>query len=142
MLIWNTTSVLNALLGGLLIGLAASLLLLLNGRIAGVSGIVGGLFAPQSDNRAWRIAFVLGLIISPWIYQHFAPLPLVTLKTNTTLLIIAGLLVGFGARLGGGCTSGHGVCGVARLSLRSIIATLTFISTGIATVFIMQTIGN
>jgi uncharacterized membrane protein YedE/YeeE len=139
MILWNTTSVLNALYGGLLIGLAASLLILFNGRIAGISGILGGLLRPQPGGVAWRVCFLLGLIISPLVYSTFAPLPTIELKADSNLLIIAGLLVGFGTRLGNGCTSGHGVCGMARLSTRSIVATVTFMIAGIITVFIMRT---
>lgn len=139
MILWDTTSALNALYGGLLIGLAASLLILFNGRIAGISGILGGLLTPQPGGVAWRVLFLVGLIISPLVYSTFAPLPTIELKADSNLLIIAGLLVGFGTRLGNGCTSGHGVCGMARLSTRSIVATVTFMIAGIITVFIMRT---
>lgn len=140
MILWDTTSVLNALYGGLLIGLAASLLILLNGRIAGISGILSGLLTPKQGNIAWRVVFLIGLILSPLLYGIFSPLPAIESTSDGNLLIIAGLLVGFGTRLGNGCTSGHGVCGIARLSTRSIVATLTFILAGIITVFVMRSI--
>ncbi len=139
-ILWDTQLALNALYGGIAIGIAASLLVTLNGRIAGISGIVGGLLKPEKGNVAWRIAFIVGLLISPLVYGFFAPLPTVTLQANSSTIIIAGLLVGFGTRLGNGCTSGHGVCGIARFSTRSIIATLIFMVTGMATVFIMHTV--
>ena len=128
---------LSAAIGGGLIGLSAVLLMLLTGRIAGISGIFGGLLNFGSDDRDWRIAFIAGLILAPliagWI-GHAMPTP--KLPANWTVIIAAGLLVGFGTRLGGGCTSGHGICGVARLSSRSMVATVTFMLTAIATVAI------
>ena len=130
---------LSAAIGGALIGLSAVLLMLLTGRIAGVSGIFGGLLNPGSADKGWRIAFIAGLILAPllagWI-GHGMPTP--QLPANWTVIIAAGLLVGFGARLGGGCTSGHGICGVARLSPRSIAATAIFILTAIATVAVTR----
>ena len=130
---------LSAAIGGALIGLSAVLLMLLTGRIAGVSGIFGGLLNPGSADKGWRIAFIAGLILAPllagWI-GHGMPTP--QLPANWTVIIAAGLLVGFGARLGGGCTSGHGICGVARLSPRSIAATAIFMLTAIATVAITR----
>ena len=130
---------LSAAIGGALIGLSAVLLMLLTGRIAGISGIFGGLLNPGSTDKSWRIAFIAGLILAPllagWI-GHAMPVP--QLPANWTVIIAAGLLVGFGARLGGGCTSGHGICGVARLSVRSIAATAIFMLTAIATVAITR----
>ena len=130
---------LSAAIGGALIGLSAVLLMLLTGRIAGISGIFGGLLNPDSSDRGWRIAFIAGLILAPllagWI-GYGMPTP--KLPASWTLIIAAGLLVGFGARLGGGCTSGHGICGVARLSVRSIAATVIFILTAITTVAIIR----
>ena len=130
---------LSAAIGGALIGLSAVLLMLLTGRIAGVSGIFGGLLNPGSSDKGWRIAFIAGLILAPllagWI-GHGMPTP--QLPASWTVIIAAGLLVGFGARLGGGCTSGHGICGVARLSSRSIAATAIFILTAIATVAVTR----
>ncbi|UXC20087.1 MULTISPECIES: YeeE/YedE family protein [Comamonas] len=129
---------LAALAGGALIGLAAVLLVLFNGRIAGISGIVAALLPPRLQRGAWRLAFVLGLLAAPWIYQWFAPLPAASSSAAWPLLVLAGLLVGIGTRLGSGCTSGHGVCGLSRLSLRSLVATLVFMATGFATVFVVR----
>jgi uncharacterized membrane protein YedE/YeeE len=126
---------LSAAIGGGLIGLSAVLLMLLTGRIAGISGIFGGLLSFKSDDRDWRIAFIAGLILAPliagWI-GHAMPTP--KLPASWTVIIGAGLLVGFGTRLGSGCTSGHGICGIARLSSRSIVATIVFMLAAIATV--------
>jgi uncharacterized protein len=126
---------LSGLLGGALIGLAASALMLLSGRIAGISGIFGGLIAPGANDRNWRLAFIAGLIAAPLIgaLAFDVPLPKPTMPASLLLIAIAGLLVGFGSRLGGGCTSGHGVCGIARLSARSIVATVIFMAAAIAT---------
>ncbi len=140
---WFILSFQQALLGGLFIGIAAAMLILLNGKIAGISGILGGLFSAKKENNALRILFIVGLIASPmfyqlWFYQFFQPLPVVEIKANTFTLIISGLLVGFGTQLGNGCTSGHGVCGMARLSIRSVVATLTFILFGVMTVYCMR----
>jgi uncharacterized membrane protein YedE/YeeE len=135
---WSAFTPASALAGGVMIGLAAAALLLLNGRIAGISGILGGLLQLQSGDRAWRWAFLLGLVGAPWIYAFFRPLPVSSVDASWPLLIIAGLLVGIGTRYGGGCTSGHGVCGLARLSPRSLAATLAFMATGFATVFLLR----
>ena len=125
----------NALVGGALIGASASLLLLLNGRIAGISGILGGLLAPPSRETGWRAAFVAGLVLAPLAYAGLGGrLPPVTVGASFPLLILAGLLVGFGTRLGTGCTSGHGVCGLGRGSSRSLAATCTFMAVAILTV--------
>jgi uncharacterized membrane protein YedE/YeeE len=133
---WINFTAFGALVGGLLIGLSAALLLFFNGRIAGISGIVGGLLArPRSGDYAWRIAFVAGLIAAPVLYQRIAQLPESRIDADWGTLILAGLLVGFGTRLGSGCTSGHGVCGLSRLSPRSLVATLTFMAAGFLTVF-------
>jgi uncharacterized protein len=134
----NLTPV-SGLLGGALIGLAASLLMILTGRLAGVSGILGGLLTPKTDDRAWRIAFIAGLIAAPLLAALAgAPLPAPVMTSNIALIALAGLLVGFGTRLGNGCTSGHGVCGFARLSTRSITATLIFMVTAFVTVAIAR----
>jgi uncharacterized membrane protein YedE/YeeE len=136
---WLHFDSLHALIGGGLIGLAAALLVLLNGRIAGVSGIVGGLLQlPRRGEVAWRIAFVAGLILAPVFYGLFATLPAARIEAGWGTLVLAGLLVGFGTRLGSGCTSGHGVCGLSRLSPRSMVATAIFMGTGIATVFVSR----
>lgn len=126
-----------SLVGGMVIGIASVILLLGNGRIAGISGIVGRLLKPSSS-EAWQWLFVLGLLVSPFIYGLFATLPKVEVTSSVPVLIIAGLLVGFGTRLGSGCTSGHGICGNARLSPRSIVATLTFMAAGFVTVFVFR----
>ena len=123
------------LAGGALIGLAAAVLLVFDGRIAGISGIVGGLLRFEKHDFWWRLVFLAGLIASPLLYALVRPLPEMQIEAGTNVLIIAGLLVGFGTRLGGGCTSGHGICGISRLSLRSILATLIFMSVGIGTVY-------
>lgn len=133
------SAVLLPLLGGVLIGIGASLLYFFNGRVAGISGIVAGLVRPKTGDVAWRIAFVFGLL-GVGFAMHFAD---PSQRTNTItwplwLVMPAGLLVGFGARLGGGCTSGHGVCGVSRLSPRSIAATATFIAVGSVTVWVTR----
>lgn len=129
----------SALIGGALIGLAAALLMLLSGRIAGISGILGGCIVPRASDRDWRLAFLLGLIGAPVIGALAGyPLPLPQMPTSWAVIISGGLLVGFGTRLGSGCTSGHGVCGMARLSPRSIVATLVFMAVAIAVVFVVR----
>lgn len=135
---WDITAILNALYGGLLIGVAVSIMILANGKIAGVSGILGQALSINIKANGWRYAFLFGLIISPLIYGIFHPLPAFKLSGNHFTVIAAGLLVGFGTRLGNGCTSGHGVCGMARFSVRSIVATITFIVFGMLTVFIIR----
>ena len=129
----------SAAIGGALIGLSAVLLMLLTGRIAGISGIFGGLLNPDSSDKGWRIAFIAGLILAPLLAGWIGwGMPRPQLPASWTVIIAAGLLVGFGSRLGGGCTSGHGICGVARLSARSIAATAIFMLTAIATVAITR----
>ncbi len=135
---WNVFTPWHALAGGMLIGLAAALLLLLNGRIAGISGIVGGLLKPARGDIAWRVAFVAGLIGAPLVYALFAALPAMQVDASYGTLVAAGLLVGVGTRYGSGCTSGHGVCGLSRLSLRSLAATAAFMGAGFATVFLVR----
>jgi uncharacterized membrane protein YedE/YeeE len=129
---------LSAVLGGVLIGAAAGALALLDGRIAGISGIVGGLMRPLRGERAWRWAFVAGLLLAPVVHVLVAPVPTAHLSRSLPLLLVAGLLVGFGTRLGSGCTSGHGICGLARLSRRSLAATLVFMGTAMVTVFVAR----
>ena len=128
----------TALAGGLVIGLAASAFVLLNGRIAGISGILGGLLRPAQGDLAWRLAFLAGLIGAPLVYILFAPLPQARIEAGDGTLIAAGLLVGFGTRYGAGCTSGHGVCGLSRLSVRSLVATASFMVAGFVTVFVLR----
>lgn len=127
-----------SLLGGLLIGTASALFILANGRIAGISGILGGLLRPTSGDVMWRLAFLLGLIVAPAVLAAFVAPVIPTIDAGPTTLIIAGLLVGIGTRYGGGCTSGHGICGLSRLSPRSLIATLAFMGSGMAIVFAMR----
>lgn len=129
---------LQSLIGGLLIGFSTLLMIRLLGKIAGISGIVGQLWSADKDDRAWRFAFVAGLLVSPLLYALFSPLPETSVVTSTPWIIVAGLLVGFGSRLGSGCTSGHGVCGLSRLSLRSLVATLTFMATAILVVWLLR----
>lgn len=136
---WNGFTPLAATAGGLLIGLAAAMMALLQGRIAGISGIVGGLLArPAAGDAGWRLAFVVGLLAAPVLFGLFGALPPIRVDAGWGTLIVAGLLVGFGSRLGSGCTSGHGVCGLSRLSPRSLVATLSFMSAGFATVFVVR----
>ena len=127
----------SGLIGGLLIGLATTLLLLLNGRIAGISGIVGGLLTRKGSEVGWRAMFVAGLLLGAFVYMLATDgaLP-VRIEASLPIMVVAGLLVGFGTRLGSGCTSGHGVSGIARFSKRSIVATSVFMGTGIVTVFL------
>jgi hypothetical protein len=134
---WPSFTPWAALAGGALIGLAAALFLLLNGRIAGISGILGGLLRPARGDIGWRLAFLAGLIGAPLLYHALAaPLPLPRIEAGTGALVAAGLLVGVGTRYGSGCTSGHGVCGLSRLSPRSLVATLAFMAAGFVTVFV------
>ncbi|WP_311223530.1 MULTISPECIES: YeeE/YedE family protein [unclassified Acidovorax] len=135
---WSHFTPVTALLGGALIGTAAGLLALLNGRIAGISGLVGGLLRPAQGDSAWRLSFVLGLVGAPLVHLLFAALPAVQIDASWGALVLAGLLVGMGARYGAGCTSGHGVCGLSRLSGRSLVATVTFMGAGFATVFVLR----
>jgi len=134
-------NLLGGLIGGALIGIAASLLLLMNGRIAGISGILGGIFGPIGGaDRFWRVAFVVGLICGAAIYSFASGGFKIELQASNLTLIVAGLLVGFGTKLGSGCTSGHGVCGLARRSPRSLAATSTFIAFGVLTVFVARNV--
>lgn len=132
---WTTFTPWSALAGGAIIGIAAVLFALFNGRVAGISGIVGGLLPPSFPDAAWRVAFLAGLIVAPIVCRLFSGVPDLTIDANYPTLVVAGILVGVGTRYGSGCTSGHGVCGLSRLSPRSLIATLTFMAAGFATVF-------
>jgi uncharacterized protein len=129
---------LASLEGGLLIGLAAALFILANGRIAGISGILGGLLTLPSGDMFWRVCFLGGLILSPLVYRLITPLPPVTIEASWPTLILAGLLVGIGTRYASGCTSGHGICGLSRLSPRSMVATASFMAAGFLIVFILR----
>lgn len=135
MIDWSHFTPWASLAGGVLIGIAAVMFLLVNGRIAGISGIVGGLLRPAGGDVAWRFAFVAGLLAAPPIYALVARYPVPTIDAGYPLLLAAGLLVGVGTRYGSGCTSGHGVCGLSRLSPRSLAATLAFMGAGFAMVF-------
>jgi uncharacterized membrane protein YedE/YeeE len=135
---WSTFTPASALAGGIIIGIAAALLVLLNGRIAGISGIVGGLLRPAPGDVAWRIAFITGLMAAPYIYGVFGKAPEPGFADGYPILVAAGLLVGVGTRYGGGCTSGHGVCGIARFSPRALCATLVFMAAGFTTVYAVR----
>lgn len=135
---WNAFTPWAALAGGALIGLAAALLVLLDGRIAGISGVLGGLLRPIKGDTAWRAAFLLGLLAAPGAYRLVAALPRPQIDAGWGTLVLAGLLVGMGTRYGSGCTSGHGVCGLSRLSPRSLAATLAFMAAGFVTVFVVR----
>jgi uncharacterized protein len=129
----------SAAIGGGLIGLSVALLMLTNGRLAGISGILGDAIVPQGREWRWEIAFLAGLIVAPLLLAAAGiAMPHPLLPTSGALVVVGGLLVGFGARLGGGCTSGHGVCGIARLSRRSIAATVIFMATAVAVVTVMR----
>ena len=121
-----------------MIGAAAAMLILLNGKVAGISGILAGILKPLTSDSAWRFTFIVGLMAAPLIYSLFAPLPLLQIDASVGRLLLAGLLVGIGTRYGSGCTSGHGVCGLSRLSLRSLVATLTCMGFGFITVFVTR----
>ncbi len=130
---------LSALIGGVLIGLSATLLLWTTGRIAGISGIVGGLLRPAAAELPWRVAFVIGLIAAPLLYRVAGgTTPDIAVTPSLALAILGGLLVGYGTQLGSGCTSGHGVCGLARVSPRSLAATATFLAVALVTVFVTR----
>ena len=133
---WSHFTPWASLAGGALIGLAAAMLLLLSGRIAGISGIVGGLLVPRGGDIGWRLAFVAGLLLAPAVMAFYPVSPRIDAGFGT--LALAGLLVGVGTSYGSGCTSGHGVCGLSRLSPRSLVATAAFMAAGIATVFIAR----
>jgi uncharacterized membrane protein YedE/YeeE len=140
---WNTFTPWSSLIGGLLIGLATALFLLGNGRIAGIAGIVASPLRAVLGGRslapeATRLAFIGGLLLAPWAWRLVAPLPVATVDVGPVGLIVAGLLVGVGVRMGNGCTSGHGVCGLSRFSLRSLANVLAFMGAGFVTVFVLR----
>ena len=135
---WNHFTPWASLGGGVLIGIAAAMLVLLNGRIAGLSGIVGGLLAPRRADIAWRVAFVAGLIAAPLLVALLAQNPTPRIDAGFGTLVAAGLLVGVGTSYGSGCTSGHGVCGLSRLAPRSLVATGAFMLAGVVTVYIAR----
>ncbi|HYD61618.1 MAG TPA: YeeE/YedE family protein [Noviherbaspirillum sp.] len=135
---WTNLIPWSSLSGGVLIGMAAAMLILFNGRIAGISGILGNLIRPKRGDTGWQAAFILGLILAPFAFRLVAPLPSVRIDTSAGMLVLAGLLVGIGTRYGSGCTSGHGICGLSRFSPRSMVATAVFMGAGFATVFIVR----
>lgn len=131
----------SSLMGGILLGIAAGALFLNSGRILGITGILEGLLTPKSDDSSWRLVFLLGMFISPLAAKFLLPAGLLhapRIDANWAMVIAAGLLVGFGTRWGAGCTSGHGICGLSRLSVRSLVATLSFMSAGFVTVFVVR----
>ncbi|MBK6906660.1 MAG: YeeE/YedE family protein [Rhodocyclaceae bacterium] len=135
---WTHFTPWSALAGGALIGLAAALFLLMNGRILGISGILGGLLRPAAGDNAWRITFLLGMLTAPVLYQLLVGTMHARVDASWPMIIAAGLLVGLGTSYSGGCTTGHSVCGLSRLSPRSLVATLSFMGAGFATVFVVR----
>lgn len=135
---WNNFTPWASLSGGILLGLASAAFILFNGRILGISGIIGGLLRPKSGDAGWRLSFVLGMLAAPLVYFVVAGPSAVRIDAGWSTLVVAGLLVGVGTRFGSGCTSGHGVCGLSRLSPRSLVATLTFMGTGFVTVYLVR----
>lgn len=135
---WNHFTPWTALAGGALLGLASALFILLNGRILGISGILGGLLRPRAGDIGWRLAFVLGMLVAPAIYLLLAGPMQPRIDASWLMVILAGLLVGVGTRYGSGCTSGHGICGLSRMSPRSLVATATFMAAGFVTVFLLR----
>ena len=136
---WLSFTPIPSLLGGMILGLAAALYVFLHGRILGISGIVAGLLHPKMTDSAWRLSLVLGLISAPFLAAlFFGMIPIVEIDSSWLAIVIAGLLVGFGTHYGSGCTSGHGICGLSRLSPRSLVATLAFMSAGFVMVFIIR----
>ena len=135
---WQNFTPWASLAGGILLGIASSLFVLVNGRILGISGILGGLIRPRPGDSAWRIAFLLGMFAAPLLYAALAGPSVARIDAGWGLVIVAGLLVGWGTRYGSGCTSGHGVCGLSRMSPRSLVATLAFMGTGFGTVYLVR----
>ena len=135
---WNNFTPWMALAGGIVLGLASALFILFNGRVLGISGIVGGLLRPKAGDVLWRLSFLLGMLVAPSLYVAFVGPMQATIDASWAMVIVAGLLVGLGTRYGSGCTSGHGVCGLSRLSPRSLVATLSFMAAGFFTVFVLR----
>jgi uncharacterized membrane protein YedE/YeeE len=135
---WGNFTPWTALAGGVLIGAAASLFILLNGRIAGISGLLASLLDRGAEGRGEKLIFLLGVLLAPLLWMLFGALPVMEFQSGWVGLVVAGLLVGIGTRYGSGCTSGHGVCGISRLSPRSIVATLMFMAAGFVTVFVLR----
>jgi uncharacterized protein len=131
----------SSLSGGIILGVASALFILINGRVLGISGILGGLLPPKAGDTFWRLAFLAGMFASPWVFNILAPTEFITtpqIDADLVMLVIAGLLVGIGTRYGSGCTSGHGVCGLSRMSPRSLVATLSFMAAGFLTVYVVR----
>ena len=128
----------TSMAGGVLLGLASALFILLNGRVLGISGILGGLIRPRAGDTRWRVAFILGLLVAPTVWACFAQPVAPRIDAGWGVLVLAGLLVGWGTRYGSGCTSGHGVCGLSRRSPRSLVATLAFMGAGFAVVLVVR----
>jgi hypothetical protein len=135
---WTAFTPWSAVIGGVVIGVASALLVLVNGRVAGISGIVGGMLRPRTGDLGWRLAFVGGLVLAPLVYATAGLHLSATIDAGYPTLVVAGLLVGIGTRYAGGCTSGHGVCGLSRLSSRSLAATLSFMGAGFAAVYVVR----
>ena len=135
---WNHFTPWASLAGGILLGLASAIFILVNGRILGISGIVGGLFRSKAGDVGWRLSFLLGMLVAPLLYALVAGPIAPRIDAGWVTVLIAGVLVGVGTRYGSGCTSGHGVCGLSRLSPRSLVATLAFMGAGFVTVFVMR----
>jgi len=138
---WTYFTPWASLTGGIILGLASAIFILVNGRILGISGILGGLFPPKVGDTTWRIAFMLGLFVAPAVFHAVVPVQYITaprIEASDFLVVAAGLLVGIGTRYASGCTSGHGVCGLSRLSPRSLVATASFMGAGFITVYVMR----
>ncbi len=136
---WMSFTPIPSLLGGIILGLAAALYVLLHGRILGISGIISGLLHPKLSDSAWRVSLVLGILSAPFLAAlFFGIFPVIEIESGWVTIVIAGLLVGFGTQYGSGCTSGHGICGLSRLSPRSLVATLAFMGAGFITVFVIR----
>ena len=135
---WNNFTPWMSLAGGIVLGLASALFILFNGRVLGISGIVGGLLRPKTRDIVWRLSFLLGMLVAPSLYVAFIGPMQATIDASWAMVIVAGLLVGIGTRYGSGCTSGHGVCGLSRMSPRSLVATLSFMAAGFITVFLLR----
>ncbi len=138
MIDWNNFTPWMSLAGGIVLGLASALFILFNGRVLGISGIVGGLLRPKTRDIVWRLSFLLGMLVAPSLYVAFIGPMQATIDASWAMVIVAGLLVGVGTRYGSGCTSGHGVCGLSRMSPRSLVATLSFMAAGFITVFLLR----
>jgi uncharacterized membrane protein YedE/YeeE len=137
---WTHFTPWTALTGGILLGIASAAFILVNGRVLGISGILGGLLVPKRSDASWRVMFLLGLVLAPATLSLLAPglISAPRIEANNVAIVVAGLLVGLGTRYGSGCTSGHGVCGLSRLSPRSLVATLAFMASGFAMVYVVR----